>query len=157
MNHKKIIYKYLSFWSGPSAERLAKSNAMQRHNPNIKAVTRAQYERVMGALDSDDPQHKLKELSAWVVVERRVISEKSKAYQAGFDCGMNGPNESNGHFSLFASEKSMHDWEAGKHDAEKISAHRDAPADPKDETRAAVLLSLGVIAGFIAPLVWWLL
>ena len=46
--------------------------------------------------------------------------ETSKEYRAGFDCGINGANEENCHFALFASPEQTKEWERGKKDAEEI-------------------------------------
>jgi len=43
----------------------------------------------------------------------------SYAYKMGFDCGVNGPNQKNCHFSLFSSPQGTREWEEGKQDAEE--------------------------------------
>jgi len=40
------------------------------------------------------------------------------AYQMGLDCGKNGPNEKNCHFSIFSKREYTDAWEKGKADAE---------------------------------------
>lgn len=40
------------------------------------------------------------------------------AYNAGFDCGLNGANIGNSHFLLFSSKENITAWEHGKHDGE---------------------------------------
>jgi len=45
--------------------------------------------------------------------------EKSKEYLAGHDCGLNGPNEKNCHYTLFSTPEKTADWERGKMDGEK--------------------------------------
>ena len=40
--------------------------------------------------------------------------ERSEAYQMGHDCGLNGPNEKNCHFSIFSSRENTKEWERGK-------------------------------------------
>ncbi|KKR45486.1 MAG: hypothetical protein UT82_C0028G0018 [Parcubacteria group bacterium GW2011_GWB1_40_14] len=44
--------------------------------------------------------------------------EITKEYRAGFDCGINGANEENCHFSLFATSEQTKEWEKGKKDAD---------------------------------------
>jgi hypothetical protein len=39
-------------------------------------------------------------------------------YEAGYDCGKNGANETNCHFSIFGSRENTKEWERGKRDAE---------------------------------------
>ena len=39
-------------------------------------------------------------------------------YQAGYDCGKNGANTKNCHFTLFSSPDKMAEWERGKRAAE---------------------------------------
>jgi hypothetical protein len=39
---------------------------------------------------------------------------KDRAYLMGLDCGKNGPNEVNCHFSLFATPELTQEWERGK-------------------------------------------
>ena len=46
--------------------------------------------------------------------------EITKEYRAGFDCGINGANEENCHFSLFSTPERTKEWEKGKKDAEAI-------------------------------------
>ena len=41
------------------------------------------------------------------------------AYEAGRDCGLNGPNMSNCHFSLFATPAMTKAWERGKREGER--------------------------------------
>jgi len=45
--------------------------------------------------------------------------EESHAYKMGFDCGTNGANEENCHFSIFSSPENTQAWKKGKADAEK--------------------------------------
>lgn len=45
---------------------------------------------------------------------------KSKEYMAGFDCGLNGSNTDNCHFSFFSSREQTDEWEAGKKEGEKM-------------------------------------
>jgi hypothetical protein len=45
--------------------------------------------------------------------------EKSEAYLHGFDCGKNGPNTTNCHFSIFGTKEGTSQWEKGKADGEK--------------------------------------
>ena len=35
-------------------------------------------------------------------------------YKLGFDCGLNGPNTDNCHFSIFSSPENPKKWEQGK-------------------------------------------
>lgn len=54
--------------------------------------------------------------------ERRIDAEQAgwrRAYDAGYDCGQNGPNEKNCHFGLFATPQMTKAWERGKADAER--------------------------------------
>ena len=45
-------------------------------------------------------------------------------FQAGYDCGKNGPNNANCNFSIFSSQERTREWESGKAkaDAEKGTA-----------------------------------
>lgn len=43
----------------------------------------------------------------------------AQEYQQGYDCGLNGPNAINSHFSLFSTPEKTSDWERGKKDGEK--------------------------------------
>ena len=45
--------------------------------------------------------------------------DETYAYNMGFDCGKNGANLKNCHFSIFNSQSNMKEWERGKRDAEK--------------------------------------
>jgi hypothetical protein len=40
------------------------------------------------------------------------------AYAMGRDCALNGPNQTNCHFSLFATPEQTRAWEKGKAEAE---------------------------------------
>lgn len=40
------------------------------------------------------------------------------AYILGYKCGLNGPNETNCHYSLFGTPELTQAWERGKADAE---------------------------------------
>ncbi len=46
--------------------------------------------------------------------------EKSVAYDMGLDCGLNGANTTNCHFSIFADKENTKEWERGKRDSENI-------------------------------------
>jgi len=41
-----------------------------------------------------------------------------ECYKAGFDCGLNGPNKNNCHFSFFTTHEKMKEWEKGRKEAE---------------------------------------
>jgi hypothetical protein len=43
--------------------------------------------------------------------------DKSYAYKMGYDCGKNGANTTNCHFSIFSSKENTKEWERGKKDA----------------------------------------
>jgi ribosome modulation factor len=40
-------------------------------------------------------------------------------YQAGYDAGMNGANETNCHFKHFSTQQKMKEWQRGNDDAKK--------------------------------------
>jgi hypothetical protein len=42
----------------------------------------------------------------------------NSAYDAGYDCGLNGSDTINCHFGWFATKESMQEWERGKRNAE---------------------------------------
>ena len=44
---------------------------------------------------------------------------KTPEYQAGFDCGRNGPNTSNCDFRHFGTPEMTKDWEREKRDGER--------------------------------------
>ena len=46
-------------------------------------------------------------------------SKDSYAYQMGKDCGINGANTTNCHFSIFSTKEQTKLWELGKADGEK--------------------------------------
>lgn len=41
------------------------------------------------------------------------------AYEQGYDCGMNGPNETNSHYAIFSQPQYTKEWERGKAQAEE--------------------------------------
>lgn len=43
----------------------------------------------------------------------------TEAYKLGFDCGKNGANKINSHFSIFSDSINTWAWEDGKKDGEK--------------------------------------
>ena len=49
-------------------------------------------------------------------IKQFIVDKKSliDSYNAGFDCGKNGANTKNCHFSFFASETLTKAWEEGK-------------------------------------------
>jgi len=49
-----------------------------------------------------------------------MINTESPAYKAGKDCGLNGPNETNCHFSFFSEQHHTDDWTAGKKEGENM-------------------------------------
>jgi len=44
---------------------------------------------------------------------------ESHAYKMGYDCVINGSNETNCHFSIFMNKENMKAWEHGQDDARK--------------------------------------
>lgn len=44
---------------------------------------------------------------------------ETEAYRRGYNCGLNGANTENCHFSIFSSLEKMKEWERGKADAER--------------------------------------
>lgn len=46
------------------------------------------------------------------------MSTTHTAYEAGQDCGFNGPNDENCHFRHFATPEQTASWERGKRDGE---------------------------------------
>ena len=48
-------------------------------------------------------------------------------YEAGYDCGKNGPNQTNCDFRLFATPFMTRSWELGKKDAESGRPMRKEP------------------------------
>jgi len=47
-------------------------------------------------------------------VKHEENMKSSKAYRLGFDCGMNGANDTNSHFSIFNTPEKTEMWEKGK-------------------------------------------
>jgi hypothetical protein len=47
------------------------------------------------------------------------MSQNKTAYELGWECGRDGANEQNCHFSIFSSPENTKAWEAGKRDAEE--------------------------------------
>jgi hypothetical protein len=52
-------------------------------------------------------------------------------YEAGYDCGKNGPNQTNCHFSIFSTPFNTRSWELGKRDAEQGLSSRKDLSDAK--------------------------
>jgi hypothetical protein len=48
----------------------------------------------------------------------------NQSYRLGYDCGLNGPNTTNSHFSIFAKKENTAAWEKGKAAGEKDGAKR---------------------------------
>lgn len=46
------------------------------------------------------------------------MKEKT-AYEHGYDCGINGANQTNCNFTIFSTPEKTKEWERGKKDAEK--------------------------------------
>lgn len=71
------------------------------------------------------------------LVHRLVSREdypKMTPYEAGFECGKNGANTTNCHFSFFSSPERTVEWEKGKKDGEraKTDAAVQSPASPQE-------------------------
>ena len=47
--------------------------------------------------------------------------DQKVAYNAGFDCGLNGANIENSHFLIFSSDDNITAWEHGKHEGGAMS------------------------------------
>lgn len=58
------------------------------------------------------------------------------AYQMGYDCGLNGANQTNCNFALFDTPERKADWERGKHDAENPRCDCGNPIDDIREMRS---------------------
>ena len=52
----------------------------------------------------------------WIPIPRH---NEDSAYVAGYDCGMNGADDKNCHFSIFSSPENTMAWEKGKREAER--------------------------------------
>lgn len=52
-----------------------------------------------------------------IVNERNSIT-KSDAYRFGYDCGINGANQTNCNCAIFSSREKTKEWERGKADAD---------------------------------------
>lgn len=50
------------------------------------------------------------------VIKKLIIPkvERTEAYKQGYDCGVNGANTTNCHFSIFSSKENTREWERGK-------------------------------------------
>lgn len=61
-----------------------------------------------------------------------MASEMTGAYKAGYDAGMNGPNTTNCHFSIFTTDRNTKEWERGKAaaDAERRGMREGAKCNP---------------------------
>jgi len=62
----------------------------------------------------DQQLRQISNLVAQLVPTGRTMQQ---AYELGFDCGKNGANETNCHFSIFARPEYTKAWELGKADA----------------------------------------
>ena len=49
-----------------------------------------------------------------------MIISKHRAYELGLDCGQNGSNENNCHFTIFSDPENTKEWERGKRDGERL-------------------------------------
>lgn len=63
----------------------------------------------------------------------RRPKEGWSAYDAGYDCGLNGAAERNCHFSFFGSPASTKEWERGKADGERARVTPTTPQPEKGE------------------------
>lgn len=52
----------------------------------------------------------------------RMIMDKEYAYKMGYDCGKNGANLKNCHFTIFSQKEFMQAWEEGKKKAKSEQA-----------------------------------
>lgn len=53
-------------------------------------------------------------------------------YELGHDCGLNGPHDTNCHFSIFSTPENTQKWESGKRDAENLNkSTMTTPTNPK--------------------------
>lgn len=57
------------------------------------------------------------------VLDTPRVSHK-EAYKRGYDCGLNGANETNSHFAVFSSKENTKAWEQGK-DAALIAKEKE--------------------------------
>jgi len=51
-------------------------------------------------------------------INRLFALAKEYAYKMGIDCGKNGPNKTNCHFTIFSKPEHTEAWEKGKKEAE---------------------------------------
>ncbi len=58
------------------------------------------------------------------MTEKKIRTFKSfkTAYDAGYDCGLNGSDNFNSHYRFFTTKESMQEWEKGKRNAEQKNA-----------------------------------
>lgn len=56
-------------------------------------------------------------------------STRDDAYDAGYDCGIHGPNPQNCHFRHFAKATMTALWELGKRDGERDKLRPPEPSD----------------------------
>jgi hypothetical protein len=53
-----------------------------------------------------------------------------EAYNRGYDCGINGPNDWNCNFRIFNDPANTKEWERGKADAENKNKRKLTPKPP---------------------------
>lgn len=57
----------------------------------------------------------MQKLKDFFLANTKVSSKR--AYEHGKDCGLNGANQTNCHFSIFSSKTNTATWERGKREA----------------------------------------
>jgi len=58
-------------------------------------------------------------------------------FQHGYDCGLNGPNETNSHFSIFSSAVKTKAWEQGKKAGERAKNNPKEKKQPYEHEQTA--------------------
>ena len=62
----------------------------------------------------------MKTIKDFLIEANKYKGNLKKAFEMGYDCGVNGANTTNCHFGLFSSPEMTKAWEEGKNRANKI-------------------------------------
>lgn len=74
-------------------------------------------------------------------------TSQQKAYDFGVDCGLNGPNETNAHFSIFSDPEHTKQWELGKTYGEKLKKFKTwTPLSNNDNKKTRIIEEFAILS-----------